>query len=91
MIVGNKKIAYLLNYVLLCYSFFRICIVKDIDECASSPCHNDGSCNDEVNKFSCTCAGGFEGAICQTGRSLSFRLQLVSHDLCHVTEVVCVT
>ena len=28
-----------------------------------------------MNKFSCTCAGGFEGVTCQTGRSLSFRLQ----------------
>ena len=28
-----------------------------------------------MNKFSCICSGGFEGATCQTGRSLSFRLQ----------------
>ena len=28
-----------------------------------------------MNQFSCTCADGFEGANCQTGRSLSFRLQ----------------
>ena len=55
------------------YVVFRICVVLDINECDSSPCQNGGSCGDEVNKFSCTCAVGFEGATCQTGRSFTFR------------------
>ena len=55
------------------YVVFRICIVLDINECDSSPCQNGGSCGDEVNKFTCSCAGGFEGVTCQTGRSLNFR------------------
>ena len=43
-------------------------IVLDIDECVSSPCQNGGSCSDEVDKYSCICASGYEGATCQTGR-----------------------
>ena len=52
------------------YAAFRMYddIVVDTDECASNPCQNGGSCSDEVNKFSCSCASGYEGATCQTGR-----------------------
>ncbi|KAI0238286.1 Alpha-tectorin, partial [Lamellibrachia satsuma] len=37
-----------------------------IDECASDPCHNGGSCADKVNGFSCTCVAGFMGENCDT-------------------------
>ncbi|KAK2184233.1 hypothetical protein NP493_275g00009 [Ridgeia piscesae] len=46
--------------------FEDVAVAPDIDECVSSPCQNGGSCSDEVNKFSCTCASGYEGATCQT-------------------------
>ena len=42
---------------------------SDIDECLSNPCLNGGTCNDELNSFSCTCATGYTGASCQTGIS----------------------
>ena len=29
--------------------------ISDIDECASSPCQNGGTCIDEVNSFKCEC------------------------------------
>ena len=45
-------------------------IVVDTDECANNPCQHGGSCSDELNKFSCSCANGYEGATCQTGRLL---------------------
>lgn len=35
----------------------------EVNECLSSPCLNDGVCVDEVNKFICSCAGGFTGEI----------------------------
>ncbi|CAL8360875.1 unnamed protein product [Gadus morhua 'NCC'] len=40
-------------------------VCRDVNECASSPCLNGGSCSDEVNQFSCTCAKGWTGASCQ--------------------------
>ncbi|KAM6980927.1 fibulin-7 [Aplochiton taeniatus] len=39
---------------------------RDINECASSPCMNGGTCVDEVNQFSCTCTKGWAGATCQS-------------------------
>lgn len=41
---------------------------KDIDECASSPCINSGTCSDLVNGFNCSCMAGFTGDQCQTGK-----------------------
>ncbi|XP_072321814.1 fibulin-7 [Eucyclogobius newberryi] len=39
---------------------------RDINECASSPCLNGGTCVDEVNQFSCVCAKGWAGDTCQS-------------------------
>lgn len=33
----------------------------EVNECVSSPCLNEGVCVDEVNRFTCSCAGGFTG------------------------------
>lgn len=38
----------------------------DVNECASSPCENGGTCHDGVVSWSCTCASGYTGARCQT-------------------------
>ena len=38
----------------------------DIDDCASDPCQNGGTCTDKVNAFSCACASGYEGDTCVT-------------------------
>uniref|UniRef100_A0A8C7CVX3 Fibulin 7 n=1 Tax=Oncorhynchus kisutch TaxID=8019 RepID=A0A8C7CVX3_ONCKI len=38
---------------------------SNINECASSPCLNGGTCVDEMNQFSCTCTKGWAGATCQ--------------------------
>ena len=46
------------------FSFF-----SESDECASHPCLNNGSCVDKIARFECSCAAGYEGLICQTGRS----------------------
>jgi len=38
----------------------------NIDDCASTPCKNDGQCRDLVNSYECNCSGtGFEGATCE--------------------------
>ncbi|XP_004539430.1 fibulin-7 [Maylandia zebra] len=39
---------------------------RDINECASSPCLNGGTCVNEVNQFSCVCAKGWAGVTCQS-------------------------
>ena len=40
---------------------------SDINECGSNPCQNSGVCRDLVNGFSCTCANGYTGTLCNTG------------------------
>ncbi|XP_070206984.1 scavenger receptor cysteine-rich domain-containing protein DMBT1-like isoform X2 [Littorina saxatilis] len=37
---------------------------EDINECASNPCQNGGTCHDRVGQFSCTCPPGFIGQLC---------------------------
>ncbi len=37
----------------------------EIDECASSPCQNNGVCTDEFFGYSCACEGGWVGHNCQ--------------------------
>lgn len=39
---------------------------SDINECASFPCLNGGTCVDEVSQFSCVCGKGWSGPTCQT-------------------------
>ena len=41
---------------------------SDIDECASDPCSNGGTCSDLVNKFVCNCPPGYGGIRCEAGR-----------------------
>ncbi|XP_063436580.1 fibropellin-1-like [Mytilus trossulus] len=43
--------------------FSSIC--QDVNECASSPCKNGGTCVDKVNAFTCSCPGGFSGDMCE--------------------------
>ena len=41
---------------------------NNIDECASLPCQNGGSCTDGILSFSCACVPGFFGSNCaETG------------------------
>ena len=40
---------------------------KDIDECASIPCKNGGTCVDSINSYNCKCEVGYVGHNCDTG------------------------
>ena len=46
-------------------------LILDIDECASAPCQNGGTCVDVINAYICNCAPGYEGENCETGDILS--------------------
>uniref|UniRef100_A0A8C4N576 Coagulation factor VII n=1 Tax=Equus asinus asinus TaxID=83772 RepID=A0A8C4N576_EQUAS len=36
------------------------------DQCASNPCQNGGSCEDQLQSYICFCLDGFEGRNCET-------------------------
>lgn len=40
----------------------------DIDECASNPCHNNGTCNNNIGEWNCTCPAGWAQPDCSTGQ-----------------------
>jgi hypothetical protein len=41
----------------------------DVDECASSPCQNGGTCTDDVNGYKCVCVDGYTDNNCERSRS----------------------
>ena len=41
----------------------------DIDECASDPCQNDGTCVDQVDSFMCRCQEGYVGDVCELSKA----------------------
>ena len=45
-----------------------IILKLDVEECASMPCLNNGTCVDEINRFTCNCTSGYTGAVCETSR-----------------------
>ena len=42
--------------------------VTDVNDCASNPCQNGGSCSDMVNDYDCLCLSGYIGIRCEIGR-----------------------
>ncbi|XP_039084428.1 sushi, nidogen and EGF-like domain-containing protein 1 isoform X3 [Hyaena hyaena] len=58
------------SYSCSCLSGFtgRRCHL-DVNECASHPCQNGGTCTHGINSFSCQCPAGFGGPTCETALS----------------------
>ena len=46
-------------------------IIPDIKECASNACMNGATCNEDINKYTCTCVPGYNGVNCEEGGYLS--------------------
>ena len=49
-----------------------MCYIADINECASNPCQNGGTCTDGINQYTCACVPGYDGAECQNSKSKIF-------------------
>ena len=49
--------------IYLCNMF----VLPDIDECASNPCQNGGTCVDKINTFFCRCGNYHRGTTCEYG------------------------
>ena len=45
-----------------------VTLSPDIEECASAPCHNNGSCMDLRNGYNCSCKPGYTGVNCEKGK-----------------------
>ncbi|XP_045651830.1 sushi, nidogen and EGF-like domain-containing protein 1 isoform X1 [Ursus americanus] len=58
------------SYTCSCLSGFtgRRCHL-DVNECASHPCQNGGTCTQGINRFSCQCPAGFGGPTCEAALS----------------------
>lgn len=41
---------------------------SDIDDCLPDPCEHNGTCNDEINDYTCTCVPGYTDKNCSTGK-----------------------
>ena len=54
-------------YYGMIYIAFVMSCVLDIHECGSNPCHNQGTCRDDINGYSCSCIEGYTGSNCVTG------------------------
>ena len=52
-------------HVTATYCILACILLVDIDECASDPCMNDGTCLDQVNMFECQCADAYYGDSCE--------------------------
>lgn len=46
-------------------------VFSDGNDCDSSPCLNNGTCQDLYGEFNCYCPSGFTGKMCQTGEYLT--------------------
>uniref|UniRef100_A0A8C2GDN5 Notch receptor 2 n=1 Tax=Cyprinus carpio TaxID=7962 RepID=A0A8C2GDN5_CYPCA len=57
-------IVMILNLCVLTTGFSGEMCQVDIDECASTPCHNGAKCLDRPNGYECECAEGFTGTLC---------------------------
>lgn len=66
-------------------------VFSDIDECASSPCENDATCEDGVNSYICKCKDGFAGKNCEESKCWPCKRQfrMSSTLFLHIRLMIC--
>lgn len=64
---GEKANSPLISHPLpLLLSILTLTYSTDENQCASNPCKNGGSCEDNFQSYICLCPDGFEGRNCET-------------------------
>ena len=56
---------------------------KDVDECQSSPCKNDGICHNHVGYFTCECTYPFGGQYCEQNIDVCNSVPCVNSGTCN--------
>jgi hypothetical protein len=68
-----------------------------LQECASFPCQNGGTCQDALNSFTCTCKQGYGGLLCDSLPLPCFNIDCLNGGTClnnfeqRSWECLCVT
>lgn len=62
IVLGN--IVFMYDMIFLC----SVDLIVDMDECASSPCAQGGTCIDLSNGFECVCPPQWVGKTCKIGK-----------------------
>ena len=64
----DTRVLVLICFVSVIHGIYFCILYKrsDIDECASDPCQNGGTCVDQVNGYLCQCVPGYTDLQCQT-------------------------
>ena len=62
--------------------------VTDINECRSNPCLNNGTCNDRINGFNCSCPAGFTGKLCEIGGRKEWWMIELTNNFCGYTVLM---
>ena len=53
--------------------------MPDIDDCASNPCQNGGTCVDGVNRYTCSCSAEFSSDNCAKNSKTEYPSILYEH------------
>ena len=64
----------------------HLCSHKDIDECSSNPCVNDGTCQDLIDGYICTCAFTFKGETCSESKYMD---HVILHSIYFTNGLTC--
>ena len=57
-------------------------MLADIDDCASNPCENNGTCIDLVSNYTCNCTQGYTGKNCNIGKDRLSKLSTLNLNYC---------